>query len=51
MSIPLGFAFIFFCIGTFVTPTAEAPFYRRFNLVSAGLACWTGALLFSHGIH
>ena len=41
-----------FVIGTFWGPYAppEGPWYGRFNLVSAGLACWVGAELFKGGI-
>lgn len=43
-TILLVFAFVFFCIGTFFgpwTPAAPAPWYGRFNFVSAGLAAWS----------
>jgi ABC-type multidrug transport system permease subunit len=43
-SILLVFAFVFFVIGTFCgypsSPTPNNPWYWRFNLISAGLACW-----------
>lgn len=44
----LYFAFVFFVIGTFIGPPTNPPsnWYWRFNLVSAGLACWVGSLIF-----
>lgn len=45
----LVFAFVFFVIGTFFGPwtaPAPAPWFGRFNFVSAGLACWVATLLF-----
>lgn len=45
------FAFVLFVIGTFVgpyAPPAPAPWYGRFNYVSAGLACWVATLIFPH---
>jgi hypothetical protein len=51
MTVLLVFAFVFFVIATFMGPTADGtPWYGRFNLVSAGLACWVGAELFRGGI-
>ena len=42
----LIFAFVFFVIGTFASwQPAPAPWYGRFNLVSAGLACWVATLI------
>jgi hypothetical protein len=44
----LVFAFVFFVLGTFWggwTAPAPSPWYGRFNLVSAGLACWVATLL------
>lgn len=40
-TILLVFAFVFFAIGTFAGPPASgAPWWGRFNFVSAGLAAW-----------
>lgn len=48
MKILLDFAFVFFLLGTFVDfgVVNPVPWYGRFNLVSAGLACWVGSLIF-----
>lgn len=47
-TILLVFAFVFFVIATFVPyPAAPAPVWGRFNLVSAGLACWVATQLFA----
>ena len=42
----LYFAFVFFVLGVFVGPVPPGPWYVRFNLISAGLACWIGSLIF-----
>ena len=47
----LIFAFVFFVFGTFVgffvpPPSPPWPWYGRFNLISAGLACWVATLIF-----
>jgi hypothetical protein len=42
-TICLVFAFVFFVLGTFVAPGAAVPWYGRFNVISAGLACWVFA--------
>lgn len=45
----LVFAFVFFVIGTFwgaIGAAPPAPWYGRFNVVSAGLACWVATYLF-----
>jgi hypothetical protein len=47
----LVFAFVFFVIGAFwgpYTPPQPSPWYGRFNLVSAGLACWVLTLILGH---
>jgi hypothetical protein len=37
----LVFAFVFFCISTFMVEVQPGVvWYRRFSFVSAGLACW-----------
>ena len=45
----LVFAFVFFVLGTFwggwAAAPAPAPWYGRFNVVSAGLACWVATLI------
>jgi hypothetical protein len=51
MTILLYFAFVFFVLGSFqgfviVPSQTPYPWYGRFNLVSAGLACWVGSLIF-----
>ena len=49
-TILLVFAFVFFVIATFVPypgAPAPAPVWGRFNLVSAGLACWVATQLFA----
>lgn len=49
-TILLVFAFVFFCLGAFWGPYGTGtPWYGRFNLVSAGLACWTLSLLLAGG--
>jgi hypothetical protein len=51
MIILLYFAFVFFVIGTFWYPGPPPQvWYGRFNLVSAGLACWVGSIIFGHHI-
>jgi len=52
MIILLYFAFVFFVLGTFIGPYGPppSPWYGRFNLVSAGLACWVGSMIFGHHI-
>jgi hypothetical protein len=48
-TILLAFAFVFFVIGTFLgSVPAPAPWYSRFNFVSAGLACWVLTDLLGH---
>jgi len=45
----LIFAFVLFVIGTFFGPTvapAPAPWYGRFNFISAGLAFWVATYIF-----
>jgi hypothetical protein len=44
-TILLVFAFVFFVLGTFfsVPPAQPGAWYGRFNVVSAGLACWVFA--------
>jgi len=43
----LVFAFVLFVIGTFVNwQAAPAPWWGRFNPVSAGLAFWVASILF-----
>lgn len=45
-TILLAFAFVLFVLGTFVPySNPPAPWYGRFNLVSAGLACWVATLI------
>jgi hypothetical protein len=46
MVIFLYFAFVFFVIGTFTGVGQPGPLYLRFNLISAGLACWVASLIF-----
>jgi hypothetical protein len=45
----LAFAFLFFALGTFAFPSATpGPWYGRFNVVSAGLACWVLTEILGH---
>lgn len=45
-TILLVFSFVFFTLGAIWGPgPAPAPWYGRFNLVSAGLAFWVLAIL------
>ena len=46
-TILLVFAFVFFTFGTFFGSAGApaSPWYGRFNVVSAGLACWVMAEL------
>jgi hypothetical protein len=45
----LVFAFVFFCIGAFLGPGPNpGPWWGRFNVVSAGLACWVLTELLGH---
>ena len=48
MKILLYFSFVLFFLGTFFNPgyPETGPWYGRFNLISAGLACWVGSLIF-----
>jgi hypothetical protein len=51
VTILLAFAFVFFVLGTFVgapAGPAPAPWYGRFNLISAGLACWVFTEILGH---
>ncbi len=45
ITILLVFAFVFFVLGTFFStaPATPGTWYGRFNVVSAGLACWVFA--------
>jgi hypothetical protein len=47
-TILLVFAFVFFTLGTFFStaPATPGAWYGRFNVVSAGLACWVLAEIF-----
>jgi len=42
ITILLVFAFCLFVLGTFISASPAQPgaWYGRFNIVSAGLACW-----------
>lgn len=48
-TILLAFAFVFFVLGTFAYPAPpNTPWYGRFNLTSAGLACWVLTEIVAH---
>jgi len=51
-TIMLVFAFCLFVIGSFLGPGPNpGPWWGRFNIISAGLACWVAAELFGRLSH